>query len=79
MHLPTAEAGLFAKGGAANYTVSQPERFVLGKGPRRRSLLRSSAVLKGHTEGPVSSTAFQCEHPRVCSAEWAPADGGGDD
>ena len=43
---------------------------------RCKHLLGSSAILKGHRDGLMCSRVFPYEHPRACSAEWVPSNGG---
>ena len=85
MQLSTAEAGLFAEGGAADHPVSQPERCVLGQGagggPAAYGRMQTAVKEQGHRTGSRGwaggGRASPCEHPGVCSEEGVPRDGGG--
>lgn len=43
---------------------------------RCKSLLRSSVVLKGHTDGLMWRRAPLRQYPRVCSDAWVPSNRG---
>jgi len=56
VHVPSAEAGLFAEGGAADHPVSQPERCVLREGAGRavaaKVQMQTSVGEQCHLKGP---------------------------
>lgn len=49
VHVPAAEAGLFAEGGAADHPVSQPERCVLRAA---KVQMQTSVEEQCHLKGP---------------------------
>lgn len=51
VHVPAAEAGLFAEGGAADHPVSQPERCVL-RAVAAKVQMQTSVEEQCHPKGP---------------------------